>query len=770
MVYRTFSDQRVELGRRLFLPLLLLLLGLLFVVGYVRPFSTTPVEISSPYHFPLTFVPNAGQSDGVVRYQAHLSGANLFFTDEGLTLGWVSGEAAEAGGLRLNFLGANSTPVISGREAQAGRVNYMTGDNPDDWQTALPTYGVVTYEGLYPGVSAAFYGQGNQVAAVFEIQSDVDPAQIGWAFDWANPVLDVSGALQLVPEGAGAKTAVTLAPPQAWQEVEGQKTAVAAAYHLDENGRVGMTFGAYDAGKPLVVRSIMGYGSEDSRDIIRAIAIGPTGKVYVTGETAATIFPLENPYEDEHGNSWLDGFVTVFNPDGQTLVYSTFLGGDSDDGGHDIAVDGNDNAFVTGWTRSSNFPLENPIQSDYGGGYTDGFVTAFTPNGQLIYSTYLGGSDLDNRSAPAIAQDNRSEGGISLDNNGRAYVTGYTRSDDFPLVNEIQSNLDGIADVFVTIFAANGQSLEYSTYFGGSGGEVAYDIALDSSGRIFIVGRTGSVDFPVVNPFQFDYANGFVTILTADGQSIDYSTFLGGSSEEVLNAIEVGDDGAFYVTGFTKSSNFPLENPLQSTFRGNTDIVVTAFAPDGQSLLYSTYLGMGDWDRAYDISVDAEGRAYIVGETWSSNLPLVNPLMSFGGGDADAFAAVFAADGQSMKYGTFLGGNSKDGGLTVALDENGRLFIAGYTFSDDFPLVNPFQSSYVGGHDGFISVIAADWQSLDYSTYLNGAYPAVTSVGVTSLEQEATGDSLVLALFVLVVVGLIAVGVFGVVRRKRLSR
>jgi hypothetical protein len=734
-----------SLQRYILLIVLALMVGLLWL-GNARPFDE-PSMLLSEYGRPfLAFVPNAGQNDTAVQYQAHLPGANLFFTDEGLTVGWAEG------GMRLNFLGTSSSLAISGREAQPGVVNYMVGNDPDNWQTGLPTYGVVTYEGLYPGVSLAFNGQGSQLAAVFQIEPNADPANIGWAFEWVKPVLDETGALQLVSEGA-AETAVTLSPPQAWQEVDGRDVDVTAAFRLDENGRVGLELGELDGGRPLAISTIMTYGSGGSWDIARAIAAGPTGKAYVSGETAAPIFPLANPYQPEYGGGATDAFVTVFTPDGQSLVYSTFLGGSERDAAFSIAVDNNDRAFVLGSTGSTDFPLVNPIQN-YGGGYADTFVTVLTPDGQsLSYSTYLGGSDTDG----FFYLDGS---GIVLDGSGRAYVTGSTMSSDFPLVNPKQPVFGGERDAFVSVIAPDGQSLVFSTFLGGSSADQALDIAIDGNSRIHVGGYTTSSDFPLVNPLFPDlngYNDAFVTVYAPNGQSLEYSTYLGGNAGDYVRGIGVDSNGQTYVTGYTWSSNFPLANPFQPDYRGLTDVFVTVFAQDGQSLIYSTYLGRGDFDNATSLVIDGSGRAYIAGRTYSSNFPLVNPLLTFGGGYNDAFIAVFAPDGQSLDYSTFLGGSGGEREPDIDLDGNSRIYVTGSTSSDDFPLANPILPTYGGSLDGFVSVIAHDGQALEFSTYLNGAYPGPTSVDVSGLGKTAEPNPtlylLALALLIVLLAG-----------------
>lgn len=756
MTYMQLPKQRTMLPYLLLMMVVVILAVILpGVLSGIAATKTAAAPLSAVDfgRLPLAFVPNGGQSDTAVRYQAHSPGVNLFFTNDGLTLAWTGGSESEAGGARLNFLGANSTPDVSGREAQLGVVNYMLGDNPDNWQRGLPTYRVVTYEALYPGISLAYSGQGRQLTAVFQVEAGADPAQIGWAFEWGRPVLDEAGGLKLIFDGQGAETAVTLSPPVAWQTVDGQDVAVTAAFSLDERGQVGLALESYDTERPLAILTNMNYGGTGSWDLAWAIAAGPTGIAYVVGETGAPIFPLANPYQPVYGGGSRDAFVTAFAPDGQSLVYSTFLGGSDTDAAFGIAIDNNDNAFVVGTTESTDFPLVNPLQN-YGGGFSDTFVTALAPDGQsLNYSTYLGGSSGD-----GFVYNNG--GGIVLDASGRAYVAGSTFSTDFPLFNPQQPVFGGGTDAFVTIIAPDGQSLEYSTYLGGINNEAVNDIARDGNGRIHIGGTTGSPDFPTANPLfpnLSGFDDGFVTVYAPDGQSFEYSTYLGGNNSDYIQGVGVDSNGQTYVTGYTWSTNFPLANPYQAVYGGLTEVFVTVFAQDGQSLVYSTYLGKGDYEQATSLVVDGSDRAHIVGRTWSSNFPMVNPLLTFGGGCCDAFVTVFAPDGQSLEFGTFLGGSFSESGMDIALDVNGRIYVTGYTVSDDFPVVNALDSTYGGSLDAFVSVIAQDGQSFDYSTYLHGSYPEPTSVEVSELGQTTESNQTLYLLGL----GLLAVLILG---------
>jgi len=349
----------------------------------------------------------------------------------------------------------------------------------------------------------------------------------------------------------------------------------------------------------------------------------------------------------------------------------------------------------------------------------------------LSYSTYLGGSGGDGAD------------GIAVDSSGNAYVTGSTSSTDFPTQNPLQPANMG-SDAFVAKLDATGTNLIYSTYLGGTSGDVGRGVAVDSSGNAYVVGGTCSTDFPVVRPFQVGYGGGcgywygdaFVVKLDASGSSLIYSTYLGGGDDDEGRAIAVDFAGNVYVTGGTSSGDFPLQNPLQSGNNTASMIFVTKLDASGSSLVYSTYLGGGFDEFGYAIAVDSSGSAYVTGETWSEHFPTVNAVQPTLGGEfwTDAFVTKFNPAGSALVYSTYLGGSYYDEGLGIAVDSLGNAYVTGYTCSGDFPLANPLQVAHGGGcsvgngppysigyGDAFVAELDPTGSSLVYSTYLGGA-------------------------------------------------
>jgi hypothetical protein len=383
-----------------------------------------------------------------------------------------------------------------------------------------------------------------------------------------------------------------------------------------------------------------------------AIAVDSAGSAYITGFTQSPNFPVTptafQPVSTTGvlpGNS-SDAFVTKLSPAGNALVYSTYLGGSTNaDNAFGIAVDSSGSAYVTGTTASIDFPTKNAYQPmlSSGGLAIDAFVTKFSPDGTaLVYSTYLGGGG----SGGGLSESGINEGyGIAVDSSGSAYVIGDTDSSAFPTQNPLQPNLAGDFDIFVTKFSPAGNTLVYSTYLGGSKAESGFGIAVDSSGNAHITGKTASTDFPTVNPFQPGFGGGgddaFVAKLNPDGSALVYSTYLGGSgSEGNLSRIALDSSGDAYIVGSTDSTNFPTANAIQSARAGPGDnAFITKLNSVGNALVYSTYLGGNSLNLGFGIAVDASGTAYVAGQTWSGNFPTMNPYQGSLRGTDDAFIA-----------------------------------------------------------------------------------------------------------------------------------
>jgi len=314
--------------------------------------------------------------------------------------------------------------------------------------------------------------------------------------------------------------------------------------------------------------------------------------------------------------------------------------------------------------------------------------------------------------------------GIKADNAGAAYIAGVTSAADFTVKSAAQGVHRGGTDAFVTKLSANGDTVIYSTYLGGGGDDAANGIAVDSAGAAYLTGNTTSSDFNTRVPLQpasRGASEAFVAKLSPDGSQLVYSTYLGSSGEDVGYGIAVDSAGSAYVTGYTAANDFNTQAPLQSSNRGDFDAFVAKLNPAGSALSYSTYLGGTSGELASGIAVDGSGNAYVTGYTTSSDFNTRNPIQAAYGGGFDLFVAAINPAGSALVYSTYLGGADDDQGYGVAVDGAGNAYLTGSTASADFPVKNPLQPARRGSSDAFVTKINAAGAQLTYSTYIGGA-------------------------------------------------
>lgn len=458
--------------------------------------ATTQARLRAAYgEMALRFERNQGQMDERVRFAARGAGYGLWLTDEGALLSLRSSaperEKPQAAVIRMKLLKANGQALARGAEELPGRSNYFVGNDPRKWRSGVSNYAKVVYSQVYRGVDLVYYGKGGELEYDFKVAAGANPEAIGWRIEGAQRLrLDASGEL-VIGTAAGE---VRQRRPLAYQEEGGKRREVAARYEMRGGNEVSFALGRYDRGKPLVIDPVLSYSTYlggNSDDVAMAVAADAAGNAYVTGYTFSTDFPTVGGLQHTSPGVF-DAFVAKLNPAGTALVYSTYLGGNNGDMGNGIAVDAGGNVYVTGATSSDNFPTANPIQPPFNRGFSDAFVTKLNATGSaLVYSTYLGGTKLD-------------EGlSISVDAAGNAYVAGSTHSTDFPTVNPLQPAYGGFtSDGFVAKLNPAGSALVYSTYLGGIGEDTAYAVAADAAGNAYVTGSTSSANFPTAAPLQ----------------------------------------------------------------------------------------------------------------------------------------------------------------------------------------------------------------------------------------------------------------------------
>ena len=641
---------------------------------------------------PLFFIANHGQVAPEVRFMAQGSRLTAFFSP---------GEAlfrVDDRSVRVQFVGASPSGEVEGTKRLTGLANFLTGEE-DHWRIGVSLYGGLAYRQLYPGIDMLYGASGRNLKSEFVVAPGADPGQIRVRYLGAGEVrIDESGALVIPLNGRELREQA----PTIYQDRDGSREPVAGQFALAADGTVSFVVTDYDTSLPLVIDPVLSYSTllgGSSSDAATALAVDSTGAAYIAGFTASYNFPTANP-EQNFNAGGNDLFVAKLNASGNGLVYCTYLGGSGDDRAYGIAVDSTGSAYVTGSTGSQNFPVRNSIQASLKGA-KNAFVLKLNPAGNsLIFSTYLGGngSDIGN--------------GIAVDGSQNVYVVGDTTSITFPATAMQKGNRGGM-DAFVSKLSADGSRLVYSTYLGGTSDDHGAAIAVDATGSAYVTGSTYSTDFPVANAWQSKIGGGqdaFVARLSADGNSLLFGTFLGGTGgalgyPEAGQGIALDGQGNAYVAGVTSSSDFPLLSPLQSSKRGSSpDAFVAKFNAAG-SLSYSTYLGGSGVDMANAIAVDASGSAYVVGQTFSSDLPVVNAYQASSGGDYDAFFAKLSPTGNSLLSLSYLGGSGSDTATAVALDLTGSVYIAGWTLSPNFPVLNGYQSINAGNYGAFVAKI-----------------------------------------------------------------
>ncbi|HXH51024.1 MAG TPA: choice-of-anchor D domain-containing protein, partial [Terriglobia bacterium] len=746
--------------------------------GHPRPTAVTKEpSVSWPLaRYPVAFEANVGQFDSRAKFISRNPSYNLFLTSSGAVLsiqkrgekdpepgpGSTPGAHPRPGfpentyyavvGVKL--LGSNPEPKISGFGKLPTTSNYFIGSDASQWRQGIPNYARVRYRGVYPGVDVIFGGANGNFEYDFTVAPGASPGAIRLGFQGFDSVrLDSRGNLVL---GLGSDHFVQRRPFLFQQNSEGQQV-VQGRYTIRGRGEVGFEVGAFDRSRPLYIDPVLSYatylGGSDY-DSGTATAVDAAGNTYITGWTSSTNFPVTTGAFDTScggssscGSSNSDIFVTKLSSDGSTVVYSTFIGGSSVDVARGIAVDGLGNVYVVGHTTSTNYPTTSGTVQRTFGGAMDAVVTKLNANGTALgFSTYLGGTGLDEGTA------------IALDTLGNVYVTGLTYSTNFPTTVPLQAANGGDADAFATEINAAGSALIYSTYLGGSGYDRANGIAVDAQTNAYVTGITRSANFPVIHPVQSTcascptFGDAFVTEIQSGGVGLGYSTYLGGNQEDEGFAVAADAQGSAYMAGFSCSTNYPVTaGAFQTAVNGFCDAVVTKLRPGGSGLAYSTYFGGGALDFGQAITQMA-GNAYITGQTYSTDLPLASSVQSTCGSSScnagTAFIAELKADGSAPVFSTYLGGSSTDQGHGIGVDSVGNAYIAGDTISTNLPTSSKsVQLSFGGGRgDAWAAKITlAPAASLSPTSLTFGSQPVNTTSGpqTVSLSNPGTAPLLI---------------------------
>ena len=608
--------------------------------------------------------------------------------------------------IKASFVGANPDPVVVGEDMMEYKCNYFKGNDPGDWFTDVPNYRSIRIKEIYSGIDLKYYGNEKRMEYDFIVSPGADLSKIEIAYEGVN-ALEVNEFGELEVETDWGR--FTEMAPLIFQVKCEDRIEIAGRYILRSDNSFGFALDEdYNNKLALVIDPVLTYstylggsGYEDPGDVevdglgqaivcgstsstdfptvnafdsinggseiyvtkysadgssmifstfiggsgrARGMALDGRGNICFTGDTYSSAFPIVNGYDDSH-NGHEDAFIVILSSSGNSILYSTFLGGSEYDRGQDLATY-QDYVCIVGYTDSENYPTANAYQDTLNGDSTDAFITMWDPEqNMLVFSTYLGGTMVDEAN------------GISMDSSGNVYLTGVTESDDFPTVNAYDDTFNFLGDPFIAKLNPFTSTLIYSTYYGGGGSwDRGYAIDVDPfTEEVYMTGITMSSQFPVVNAFQTSHSGGddaFIVKFNAVCDSIIYASYYGGSDYDGILGLAVDNKGYLHMFGNTKSQDFPLVDPLDDTLDdlqvNKWDAIIGTVSPDGGALLFSTYMGGNDWDYCTGIgggiACDSEGNIYVTGKTESLDFPTASPLDPDHNGYEDAFVAKIELD------------------------------------------------------------------------------------------------------------------------------
>ena len=694
------------------------------------------------------------------------------------------------------FVGAK-VKTIQGDEKSVTKVNYFKGNDSSKWKSNISTYNVVNLGEIYKGIELRLKAYGNNVEKLFCVKPDANPDQIKIRLSGIQPPESPleKGARGLWINDEGQLEAETeLGPvkftkPIAYQEINGKRVDVGVEYRVESseaenksskhktcNSKLmsthpkstiqnlsstsigdpkskianrkleyGFKVASYDKTKDLIIDPLLAStylgGSKD--DIGYSLALDTSGNVYVTGRTSSTDFPTTSGAYDTSQNGSYDVFVSKLNGDLTTLLASAYLGGDSYDTASSLALDVSGNIYITGGTKSSDFPTTTDAYDvSYNGGNGDYFVSKL--NGDLtnlISSTYLGGSSDEFYSTYAYAHSF-----ILIDTDENIYVTGNTSSSDFPITTQAYDTSYNGCDAFVAKLNGNLTSLLASTFLGGSSVDGGYSIAKDSDENIFVTGWTFSEDFPTTLSAYDTFYNGgefdvFVSKLNKDLTTLIASTYLGGSqynnyaTSDYVYSIALDSNGNIILAGYTGSSDFPTTSGAYDTTYGDTfngNAFISKLNEDLTNLLASTFLGGTDEDEITSITVDPKGDIYVTGSTKSSDFPTTTDAYdtSYGGGGRNSFVSKLNSELTSLSASTYLGGSEC---YSISIDKNTNIYLAGLTTSSNFPTtISAYDTSFNGNVDAFVSKLNSNLSAPRDTTIPTGSISINDGVSYTN--------------------------------------
>ncbi len=672
---------------------------------------------------PVVFEPNLGQASADAHFVISDGGPKGAVSRDGvITMVPSSSKGLSALGdsVRLRFLDADPESLTA-ESPTGGTSNYLLGADASYHIIGATHYRRLRYHKIYPGTDVVLHGSAGRLEYDFEFAAGVSPRVARLQIDGADGLeVGENGDLHITT----ADVVLVHRKPVAYQIVSGSRVLVTAEFVLRGDREVGFEIGEYDPLLPLVIDPVVDYATYAGPGLVRGIGVDSLGNLYLGGLgcVSAQLPVTEGPHGPGGGQ---EACVFKLNPQGTSLVYSTYIGGSSTDVLRDLAVDAAGNAYLVGETRSTDLPIVGGFQATHSDQFNnDGFIAKLNTDGDaLIYSSYLGGSDGDDSIV-----------GVAVDSLGAAFVLGDTQG-GLPL-SEPPYPYDGGGDVFVAKVAADGAAIQAGTYFGGAGWERGKKIAVDSGGNPVIGAETNSSDLPLANAAEPTKLNGnsmtgFVAKFNPTIASLVFATHVDAPE---LNSVAVNAGGDVYATGYTCSSTYPVVGQIHPPQSG-CNAFITQYGALSGAYVRSMRWGTTNTTGA-DLAIDSNGYLVVVGDTTGGSPYLVDPLQSAfvsappGHAEQESFVLRFDPDG-ALVFATLFGGNDWDEGLLVALGSLGDIYFAGRTWSPLFPVTpDAFETELQTTINIFAAKIDVSEASCEYA-----ATPSYAAVG-------AAGDAL----------------------------